>query len=62
MCEEVGGGGLQGPGTSCDFSSLLTVPALASVSMATARPVMGCPSSAQRCCMPTTRSAPLTTW
>ncbi|XP_033267801.1 protein tweety homolog 1 isoform X4 [Orcinus orca] len=35
--------------------------ALASVSMATARPVMGCPSSALHCCMPTTHSLPLTT-
>lgn len=48
----------QGPRPRCDFPFLpLSAPALASVSMATARPVMGYPSSALRCCMPTTRSA-----
>nr|XP_030707548.1 protein tweety homolog 1 isoform X1 [Globicephala melas]XP_030707549.1 protein tweety homolog 1 isoform X1 [Globicephala melas]XP_030707550.1 protein tweety homolog 1 isoform X1 [Globicephala melas]XP_030707554.1 protein tweety homolog 1 isoform X1 [Globicephala melas]XP_030707555.1 protein tweety homolog 1 isoform X1 [Globicephala melas]XP_030707556.1 protein tweety homolog 1 isoform X1 [Globicephala melas] len=45
---------------SC-IAALLVALALASVSMATARPVMGCPSSALHCCMPTTHSLPLTT-
>ena len=55
--------GPQGPRTVCDFPSLLLLAlALASVSMATVRPAMGCPSSAPHYCMPTTRSPPLTTW